>query len=177
MAWTVKTTLANVVSGTAQVRMRQSAGLLLYRGSAAGLEVMLVHPGGPFWARRDEGAWTIPKGEFGDGESPLAAARREFREETGADVDGTFIPLTSVRLAGGKRVHAFAVRAEFDTETLTSNTFTIEWPPRSGRTQSFPEIDRAGWFGIEEARVKLHAAQRVWLDELGLICEDEVRRR
>ena len=149
-----------------QHRMRQSAGLLLYRGSPPNLEVLLVHPGGPFWARRDEGAWTIPKGEFADGESPLAAARREFREETGGDVEGPFHPLRTVRLAGGKHVHAFAVRAEFDPASLASNTFTIEWPPRSGRMQAFPEIDRAQWFGIDEARSKLHPAQCAWLAEV-----------
>lgn len=146
--------------------MRESAGVLLYRGPPASPEVMLVHPGGPFWARRDEGAWSIPKGEFGNGESPLAAARREFREETGSDVEGPFVPLTPVRLSGGKRVHAFATRSDFDTETLSSNTFTIEWPPRSGRLRSFPEIDRAAWFGLADAQVKLHPAQRAWLGEL-----------
>jgi len=149
--------------------MRQSAGLLMYRGSSPGLEVMLVHPGGPFWARRDEGAWTIPKGEFSDGESPLAAARREFREETGAEVEGHFHPLQPVRLAGGKRLHAFAVRGDFDPATLVSNTFTIEWPPRSGRMRSFPEVDRAKWFGLDEALLKLHPAQRPWLGELQVL--------
>lgn len=146
--------------------MRQSAGLLLYRGAPPHLEVLLVHPGGPFWARRDEGAWTIPKGEFAEGESPLAAARREFREETGVDVDGPFDALQPVRLAGGKRVHAFAVRADFDPAALVSNTFTIEWPPRSGRMQSFPEVDRAHWYPLEEAARKLHPAQAAWLPAL-----------
>lgn len=146
--------------------MRQSAGLLLYRPRESGIEVLLVHPGGPFWARRDEGAWTIPKGEFDADEAPLAAARREFVEETGADVDGRFIALAPVRQAGGKRVHAFAVEADFDPATLTSNTFEIEWPPRSGRLQRFPEVDRASWFSLEEAAIKLHPAQRAWLAEL-----------
>lgn len=146
--------------------MRQSAGLLLYRGDPASLEVLLVHPGGPFWARRDDGAWTIPKGEFGDGESPLAAARREFREETGADVEGAFLALTPVKLASGKRVHAFAVEGSFDPAALRSNTFTIEWPPRSGRMRSFPEVDRAGWFDLTTAATKLHEAQRPWLEQL-----------
>jgi predicted NUDIX family NTP pyrophosphohydrolase len=146
--------------------MRQSAGLLLYRGTRPDIEVLLVHPGGPFWARRDEGAWTIPKGEFAADEPPLDAARREFREETGADVDGPFHALNPVRLAGGKRVHAFAVRGDFDPAALVSNTFTIEWPPRSGRRQAFPEVDRAQWYGIDEARTKLHPAQRPWLGEV-----------
>jgi len=146
--------------------MRQSAGLLLYRGTRPHLEVLLVHPGGPFWARRDEGAWTIPKGEFAEDESPLDAARREFREETGAEVEGPFHSLDPVRLAGGKRVHAFAARGDFDPAALVSNTFTIEWPPRSGRRQAFPEVDRAQWYGIDEARAKLHPAQRPWLEEL-----------
>jgi predicted NUDIX family NTP pyrophosphohydrolase len=146
--------------------MRQSAGLLLYRVHDAAMEVMLVHPGGPFWARRDDGAWTIPKGEFDVNESPLTAARREFREETGADVAGPFRTLQPVRQAGGKRVHAFAVEADFDPATLTSNTFEIEWPPRSGRLQRFPEADRAAWFTFAQAATKLHPAQRAWLDEL-----------
>ena len=146
--------------------MRQSAGLLLYRVRETGIEVLLVHPGGPFWARRDEGAWTIPKGEFDANEAPLAAARREFLEETGAAVEGRFTALTPVRQAGGKRVHAFAVEADFDPATLMSNTFEIEWPPRSGRMQHFPEVDRAAWFTVAEAATKMHSAQRVWLGEI-----------
>ena len=146
--------------------MRQSAGLLLYRVRESGIEVLLVHPGGPFWARRDEGAWTIPKGEFEANEAPLAAARREFLEETGSAVDGRFDALAPVRQAGGKRVHAFAIEAEFDPATLASNTFEIEWPPRSGRLQHFPEIDRAAWFTLAEAASKMHPAQRAWLPEI-----------
>ena len=146
--------------------MRQSAGLLLYRVRKSSVEVLLVHPGGPFWARRDDGAWTIPKGEFESDEAPLAAARREFLEETGAAVQGRFDALTPVRQAGGKRVHAFAIEAEFDPATLASNTFEIEWPPRSGRMQRFPEIDRAAWFTFAEAASKMHPAQRVWLAEI-----------
>lgn len=145
--------------------MRQSAGLLLYRFRDKTIEVMLVHPGGPFWARRDEGAWSIPKGEFDASEEPLAAARREFREETGADVEGPFLALQPVRQSG-KRVHAFAVEADFDPTSLVSNTFELEWPPRSGRLQRFPEIDRAAWFTVEQAAIKLHPAQRAWLDEI-----------
>ena len=146
--------------------MRQSAGILLYRGTSSSLEVLLVHPGGPFWARRDEGAWTIPKGEFADDESPLDAARREFREETGADVAGPFHALPPVRLAGGKRVHAFAARGDFDPSALVSNTFSLEWPPRSGRMRAFPEVDKAQWFAIDEARSKVHPAQTPWLGEV-----------
>jgi len=146
--------------------MRQSAGILLYRGTSSSLEVLLVHPGGPFWASRDEGAWTIPKGEFAEDESPLDAARREFREETGADVGGPFHALRPVRLAGGKRVHAFAARGDFDPHTLVSNTFTLEWPPRSGRMRPFPEVDKAQWFPIDQARSKLHPAQAPWLGEV-----------
>ena len=147
--------------------MRESAGLLLYRVRDTAIEVLLVHPGGPFWARRDEGAWTIPKGEFdASGEAPLAAARREFREETGGEVDGPFHALQPVRQAGGKRVHAFAVEADFDPSGLASNTFELEWPPRSGRRQQFPEIDRAAWFTLPQAALKLNPAQRVWLGEI-----------
>ena len=137
--------------------MRQSAGILLYRSRAGYLEVLLVHPGGPFWARRD------------DGESPLDAARREFREETGGDVAGPFHALQPVRLAGGKRVHAFAARGDFDVANLVSNSFTIEWPPRSGRMRAFPEVDRAQWFGLDEAASKLHPAQSAWLGEIKAI--------
>ena len=146
--------------------MRQSAGLLLYRVRESGIEVLLVHPGGPFWVRRDEGAWSIPKGEFEANEAPLAAARREFLEETGAAVGGRFDALTPVRQAGGKRVHAFAIEAEFDPATLASNTFEIEWPPRSGRVQHFPEIDRAEWFTVADAASRMHPAQRAWLAEV-----------
>ena len=146
--------------------MRESAGLLLYRVRDSGIEVLLVHPGGPFWARRDEGAWTIPKGEFDASEAPLAAARREFLEETGAAVEGRFDALPAVRQAGGKRVHAFAVEADFDPATLSSNRFEIEWPPRSGRMQQFPEVDRAAWFSFAEAALKINPAQRAWLAEI-----------
>lgn len=146
--------------------MRQSAGLLLYRVRESGIEVLLVHPGGPFWARRDEGAWTIPKGELEADEAPLAAARREFLEETGAAVEGRFEALTPVRQTGGKRVYAFAIEADFDPATLASNTFEIEWPPRSGRMRHFPEIDRAAWFTSAEAALKIHPAQRAWLVEV-----------
>ena len=130
--------------------------------------MFLVHPGGPYWTRKDEGAWTIPKGEVQPGESPLVAAQREFLEETGAVlIAGTeFHPLTAVRQAGGKLVHAWAVEGEIDVDAVFSNTFSMEWPPRSGRMQAFPEIDRGGWFDMRTAAVKLIAGQRPLLIEL-----------
>lgn len=142
--------------------------MLMYRVGAAGLEVLLVHPGGPFWARRDEGAWTIPKGEIdrAGGEEPLATARREFTEETGLVATGPFVMLTPVRQKGGKVVHAWAFAGDCDPATLTSLTFSMEWPPRSGKFAEFPEVDRAAFFGLAEARVKLNPAQVAWLDEL-----------
>ncbi|HVF63944.1 MAG TPA: NUDIX domain-containing protein [Casimicrobiaceae bacterium] len=146
--------------------MGQSAGLLLYRRRGDAIEVLLVHPGGPFFARRDDGAWTIPKGEFDASEAAIDAARREFHEETGAVIDEEAHPLTPIRQAGGKRVVAFAVCANFDPSTLSSNRFTIEWPPRSGRRQSFPEVDRAEWFDLVRAETKINPAQCVWLDEV-----------
>lgn len=146
--------------------MRKSAGLLLFRRREGALEVMLIHPGGPIWAKRDDGAWSIPKGEPEDGEDLLAAARREFAEELGRPVDGAFVGLTPVRQPGGKTVHAWALDADFDTSTVASNTFTMEWPPRSGRRQAFPEIDRAEWFPIATARKKILAGQAPLLDEL-----------
>ncbi|MGB0062973.1 MAG: NUDIX domain-containing protein, partial [Terracidiphilus sp.] len=131
---------------------KQSAGLLLFRRSASPLEVMLVHPGGPFWAKKDEGAWSIPKGEFAEDEDPLAAARREFEEETGRAIAGDFLPLTPVRQSGGKIVYAWAIESDFEASSLKSNTFSMEWPPRSGRREEFPEVDRACWFSLMEAR-------------------------
>jgi len=145
---------------------KQSAGLLLYRWREGRLEVFLVHPGGPFWRRKEAGAWSIPKGELSPGEDPLAAARREFAEETGFSVQGEFVPLAPVTQAGGKVVHAWAVEGELDPEKIKSNTFTLEWPPGSGREQEFPEVDRAAWFGLEEARDKINPAQRRLLEEL-----------
>jgi predicted NUDIX family NTP pyrophosphohydrolase len=143
-----------------------SAGLLLYRRRGGALEVFLVHPGGLFWAKRDAGAWSIPKGETDPEEDHLAAARREFAEETGLQADGRFLPLTPIRQSGGKIVHAFALEGDFDPSTIQSNSFEIEWPPRSGRKRSFPEIDRAAWFSLDEARQKINPAQRALLDEL-----------
>jgi predicted NUDIX family NTP pyrophosphohydrolase len=128
--------------------------------------VLLVHPGGPEWKKRDAGAWTIPKGEFSSDEEPLAAARREFREETGAEVEGRFLPLQPVRQKAGKLVHAWAVEGDLDAEAVRSNTFEIEWPPRSGQRATFPEVDRAAWFSVEEAHQRINPAQRLLLDQL-----------
>ncbi|MGE0116926.1 MAG: NUDIX domain-containing protein [Dongiaceae bacterium] len=144
---------------------KQSAGLLLYR-RRDGLQVFLVHPGGPFWAGKDAHAWSIPKGEIAEGEDPLQAARREFAEETGLAVDGRFLPLTPRRQPGGKIVHAWAVEADCDPAAVRSNSFALEWPPRSGRMQEFPEIDRAAWFPLAVAREKIHKGQAALLDEL-----------
>jgi predicted NUDIX family NTP pyrophosphohydrolase len=145
---------------------KTSAGLLLYRRRDGRLEVLLVHPGGPFFARRDDGVWSIPKGEVEPGESLLDAARREFEEETGVRVQGPFVELPPVRQAGGKVVHAWAVEGDCDPAALRSDTFTLEWPPRSGRTATFPEVDRAAFFDLAVARRKIHPAQAVWLDAL-----------
>ena len=137
---------------------KTSCGLLMYR-TGQDLEVLLVHLGGPFWARKDEGAWFVPKGEVESGEDPLAAARREFEEETGLRAEGPFQDLGTVRHKGGKTVHAWGFRGDCDPSAIRSNTFTMEWPPRSGRTSEFPEVDRAGWFDLETAREKLNPAQ------------------
>ena len=145
---------------------RTSAGLLLYRWRDDRLEVFLVHPGGPFWARKDDGAWSIPKGELAPAEEPLAAARREFEEETGLAAAGEPIPLTPIRQAGGKLVHAFALEGEVDPASVVSNRFVLEWPPRSGERREFPEIDRAAWFAIELARQKILKGQVGLLEEL-----------
>jgi predicted NUDIX family NTP pyrophosphohydrolase len=143
-----------------------SAGLLMYRRRGGALEVFLVHPGGPFWARKDTGAWSIPKGELDRTEEPLAVARREFTEETGFRAEGDVQPLAPITQAGGKVVHAFALEGDADPAALQSNTFSIEWPPRSGRQQAFPEVDRAAWFSLDVARQKINPAQAALLDEL-----------
>lgn len=145
---------------------RQSAGLLMYRRGPDMIEVFLAHPGGPFWAKKDEGAWSIPKGEIGSEEAPLEAARREFREETGFRVDGPFRQLEPIRQSGGKLVQAWAVEGDCDPQAVRSNTFEMEWPPRSGRRQTFPEIDRADWFPLERARAKILRSQAPLLDQL-----------
>ncbi len=145
---------------------RRSAGLLMYRRSAGTLEVLLVHPGGPFWMKKDAGAWSIPKGEYEAGEEALAAAAREFQEETGLVAQGPYTPLTPIRQQGGKVVEAWAFEGDCDAESLKSTTFSLEWPRGSGRRQEFPEVDRAGWFGLDEARRKILPAQAALLDEL-----------
>jgi predicted NUDIX family NTP pyrophosphohydrolase len=145
---------------------KYSAGLLLYRRGERGLEVFLVHPGGPFWAKKDLGAWSIAKGEYASDEDPLAAAQREFEEETGFAVDGEFVELGTVRQAGGKVVTAWAVEGECDPAKLVSNVFEMEWPPRSGRMAEFPEVDRGAWFTMTEARERILASQREFLDRI-----------
>ena len=145
---------------------KPSAGILMYRRAAGGIEVLLVHPGGPFWARKDAGAWSIPKGEFADDEDPERAARREFAEELGGEVDGELIALGSIRQKNGKRVHAWAVEGDFECAGLCSNTFRLEWPPKSGRFQDIPEVDRAEWFEPDVARTKMHTGQAELVDRL-----------
>jgi predicted NUDIX family NTP pyrophosphohydrolase len=137
-----------------------SAGILLFRRRPAGIQVMLVHPGGPFWAKKDAGAWSIPKGLADEGEDLITAAKREFLEETGAAVDGEFIDLGAHNQPGGKTIAAWAHEGDFDPASLKSNTFAIEWPPRSGRTAEFPEVDRAAWYSIGEAFMKINKGQR-----------------
>ncbi len=146
--------------------MKRSAGLLLFRRAVERWEVLLVHPGGPLWAQKDKGAWSIPKGELAEDEDPLQGAIREVAEETGQHVTGEFIALKSLRQPGRKLVHAWAVEADFDPRQLRSNTFSMEWPPRSGRQASFPEIDRAAWFGLDEARSRILIGQAGFIDAL-----------
>ena len=147
--------------------MKKSAGLLMYRRGPGGqLEVLLAHPGGPYWQRKDAGAWTLPKGEYEDPEEPLAAALREWAEETGFDAKPPFIPLGEVALKGGKRITAWAFEGTCDPQQLKCNTFEIEWPPKSGKRQDFPEIDRVQWFAPDDARVRLNAAQAAFIDRL-----------
>jgi predicted NUDIX family NTP pyrophosphohydrolase len=146
---------------------RRSAGILLYRLRGDVAQVLLVHPGGPFWARKDAGVWSLPKGEYDDSEDPLTCALREFEEETGTALDtGEPVELGSITQRGGKVVTAWAVEGDLDADSIRSNTFTMEWPPRSGRSAKFPEVDRAGWFRLEEAREKLNPAQVEFVDRL-----------
>ena len=147
--------------------MKRSAGIVLFRRRSRTLEVLLGHMGGPYWTGKDVGAWTIPKGEIEPGEEPLAVARREFEEEIGIPLpDGDLVDLGEVRQRGGKVVRAWAVEGDVDPDTVVSNTFEIEWPPRSGRMQTFPEIDRAAWFELDGARALIVTAQRAFLDRL-----------
>ena len=146
---------------------KQSAGILLYRSSPKGFEVFLVHPGGPFWAKKDIAAWSIPKGEFIPEEEAFAAAKREFREEVGADVpQGKAIELGQFKVSSSKIVHAWAVEADFDTKQVKSNAFELEWPPKSGQTRTFPEVDKAGWFSLGRAQVKIVKGQVPVLEQL-----------
>jgi predicted NUDIX family NTP pyrophosphohydrolase len=146
-----------------------SAGIVLYRRRSQGTEVLLVHPGGPFWARKDEGAWSIPKGEYEAGEDPLAAAKREFLEETGFEVKGPFVALTPLRQSSGKIISAWATEGDLDAGAVASGTFSMEWPPRSGKTVAFPEVDRALWYDPASAKRKLVTGQRPFVDELLLV--------
>jgi len=145
---------------------KRSAGILLFRFNNAALEVLLVHPGGPYWVDKDAGAWSIPKGEYSEGEDALAAAKREFAEETGVKVEGEFLPLGDVKQAGGKIVQAWALEGDLDPSLIRSNTFTLEWPPRSGSVREFPEVDSAKWFLMPVARQKLLFGQREFLARL-----------
>ena len=147
---------------------KRSAGILLHRRAAGGaIEVLLVHPGGPFWAKKDAGAWSIPKGEYDDSEDARTAALREFEEEIGAAApEGELVDLGEVRQRGGKVVTAWALEGDIDADAVSSNSFTIEWPPRSGTMREFPEVDRAGWFGLDEARERILPAQAPLLDRL-----------
>src|SRR5688572_29333856 len=151
---------------------RRSAGILLYKMREAGLFVLLVHPGGPFWARKDLGAWSIPKGEFLDVDDPQAAALREFEEELGTRPAGALMPLGDVVQKGGKHVTGFAVEGDLDVSAIASNTFEMEWLPRSGRRATFPEVDRAEWFSLDVAREKILAGQRAFLDRLAALIGD-----
>ena len=147
---------------------KKSAGILAYRKKGRQHEVFLVHPGGPYWTKRDLSAWSIPKGEFEEGEDPFKAARREFREETGSGITGEFMALEPVRQPGGKMVYAWAVESDLDASGIESNLFDMEWPPRSGKTEKFPEVDKAGWFSFEVARQKIVKGQIPILEQLEL---------
>ena len=145
---------------------KRSAGIMAYRWRDGAPELFLVHPGGPFWKNKDDGAWSIPKGEIDPDEDPLMAARREFWEETGQAIDGAFIALDPVKIASGKVIVAWAIEHDLDASGIRSNSFEIEWPPRSGKRRCFPEIDRAAWFALDEARRRINPAQAELLDRL-----------
>lgn len=162
----VTTVTVKPLSPRSRDMVENSAGILLYKRAADRWHVLLAHPGGPFWRRRDDGAWTIPKGVVYEDEEPEAAARREFAEELGAEAVGILRPLGDIRQRGGKRVIAFALDGEFDPDRLRSNEFAVEWPPKSGRTASFPEVDRAAWFEFPAARQKILPSQAPLLDRL-----------
>lgn len=144
----------------------QSAGILLYRIKDNNLELFLVHPGGPFWQKKDLGAWSIPKGEFSDNEDPFAAAKREFEEETGMALSGNFTELTPVKQKAGKLIYTWAMQGDIDPATISSNCFSMEWPPQSGKWKKFPEVDKAEWFEVDEAKQKINPAQATLIDEL-----------
>jgi predicted NUDIX family NTP pyrophosphohydrolase len=145
---------------------KRSAGLLMFRRRKDQLQVFLVHPGGPFWKNKDAGAWSIPKGEYGEEEDPLDAAKREFEEETGIKPTGEFVSLDQMKQPGGKIVRAWAVEGDCSSQAIRSNTFSMEWPPKSGRQQEFPEVDRADWFSLGDARSRILKGQVVFLDRL-----------
>jgi predicted NUDIX family NTP pyrophosphohydrolase len=145
---------------------RKSAGLLLFRNMSDRTEVLLVHPGGPYWTKKDDGAWSIPKGEFTDSEDPLTAAKREFAEELGLLPEGETFPLNPLRQAGGKWVYAWAMNYDFDPSGFKSNSFSMEWPPKSGKYQDFPEVDKASWFSIDQAKQKILKSQVHFLTQL-----------
>ena len=153
----------------------ESAGILLYRLRQGATEVFLVHPGGPYWRNKDAGAWSIPKGQLEADDDALAAARREFLEETGSAVSGEFVALAPLRQPSGKTVHAWAVEGDIDAASITSNLFSVEWPPRSGKLQQFPEVDRGAWFALDAAREKMLAGQRGFLDQLQARLDASVR--
>jgi len=150
---------------------KQSAGILAYRRSGDEWQVFLVHPGGPFWAKKDLGAWSMPKGEFPEEEDALLAAKREFREEVGQDIEGSFVALEPRRQKSGKTIHAWVVEGDVDETSVVSNEFEMEWPPRSGKTQRFPEVDRGQWFALPEARTRINPGQVAFLEELALLLE------
>ncbi len=154
---------------------KRSAGLLMYRRMGRNIEVFLVHPGGPFWAKKDIGAWSIPKGEYSENENPLEAAKREFKEETGFTAEGKFKELPEIIQKGGKRVKAWCFEGYCDPDNIKSNTFKIEWPPRSGKVKEFPEIDRAAWFSLEIAKQKILKSQVPFIEALEKLLTNEER--